>query len=261
MQCRVTYYKNHPTEHPQWTGGMIEKTCPVCQKHFRVKRSHSNSSIHCSKACYGKAQAERQKGDNNPSKTEAARKKLKQMWLLRPRQQKVFLKCPICNKMFSVRPSEIKKGRRFCSKSCSNASWSVRVLHPLPNRPELALQKLLDNYFPNTWKYTGDGSFLVGWYNPDFVNCNGCKDIIELFGDYWHSMKVIKKKWARTELGRVMAYNSLGYRCLVIWEYELKNEDAVVAKIEQFMKVTESHHGKVKKGAPCLRLNLKTLKI
>jgi len=31
-----------------------------------------------------------------------------------------------------------------------------------------------------------------------------------------------------------MAYNSLGYRCLIIWDYELKDEETVVAKIKQF---------------------------
>jgi len=37
-----------------------------------------------------------------------------------------------------------------------------------------------------------------------------------------------------TELGRTMLYNALGYQCLVIWEHELKDEGAVIAKVKQF---------------------------
>lgn len=58
----------------------------------------------------------------------------------------------------------------------------------------------------------------------------------QLYGDYWHSESKTKGKWRKTELGRIMAFNSLGFRCLVIWECELKDEQAVVAKVKQFMK-------------------------
>lgn len=235
LQCRVAYFANHPSEHPRWQGGLLRKICPVCQSSFYIKRSHFNERIYCSRECYMKVQSERQKGDTNPAKREVARKKIKQSWVGRPRQW-VFLECPVCKKVFRAFPSEVKKGRRFCSKTCSNMSWAIRKLHPKPNKPERALQGILDSHFPEQWKYTGDGSSLIGWFNPDFVNCNGQKAIIELFGEYWHSTKVAKDKWEKTELGCIMAYNSLGYRCLIIWDYELKDEQAVVAKVKQFMK-------------------------
>ena len=109
----------------------------------------------------------------------------------------------------------------------------ARGLGQQPNSAERRLQATLDCHFPGSWKYTGDGSFIIEGYRPDFTNINGKKEIIELFGDYWHSAKKIKK-WSESELGKIMAYNSFGYRCLVIWEYELKNPDTLKGKLLEF---------------------------
>lgn len=106
-----------------------------------------------------------------------------------------------------------------------------------PTKPEKELGNILDTYFPQ-YKYNGDGSLgvtLAGMI-PDFVNINGKKEVIELFGDYYHCSKMVDDDWRRTELGRIMAYNSLGYRCLIIWEHELKElaEKGIVMKIRNF---------------------------
>lgn len=106
-----------------------------------------------------------------------------------------------------------------------------------PTKPEKELGNILGAYFPQ-YKYNGDGSLgvtLAGMI-PDFVNTNGKKEVIELFGDYYHCSKMTKGDWRRTELGRIMAYSSLGYRCLVIWEHELKElgEKGITMKIRNF---------------------------
>lgn len=84
---------------------------------------------------------------------------------------------------------------------------------------------------------------VIGHCVPDFANCDGKKEVIELFGDYWHTKKE-KMYWHYTELGRIMAYNSFGYNCLIIWEHELNDSEAVVSKIKQFTK----HGRRVKCG-------------
>lgn len=103
-----------------------------------------------------------------------------------------------------------------------------------PNQVELHLQKILDTYFPKQWKYVGDGGVILNGLIPDFINCNGKKELIELFGDYWHRKEGLR--WNYTELGRIMAYNALGFRCLVIWEQELqKLSDIEIAdKVREF---------------------------
>lgn len=48
----------------------------------------------------------------------------------------------------------------------------------------------MNRLFPNEYRFVGDGSFWIGGKNPDFINVNGQKKIIEMFGDYWHSREV-----------------------------------------------------------------------
>lgn len=107
----------------------------------------------------------------------------------------------------------------------------VEALNKRPNKPEKHLLRIL-NSEALPFRYTGDGSFILGGYLPDFVQCNGKKQIIELFGDYWHSKEDIS--WHETELGRIMAYNQFGYKTLVIWEHELQDEAKAIEKIKLF---------------------------
>ena len=46
------------------------------------------------------------------------------------------------------------------------------------------------------YKYTGDGSFLIGWKNPDFININGEKKLIEVGNVYHHPNGYEKKRRA-----------------------------------------------------------------
>ena len=90
------------------------------------------------------------------------------------------------------------------------------------------------------FEYNGDGRLgvMIGGLIPDFVNVNGKKQVIELFGDYYHSPELVKNDWRRSELGKLMIYNSLGWNCLIIWQHELKEltEAEVIAKIKTFQR-------------------------
>lgn len=106
-----------------------------------------------------------------------------------------------------------------------------------PTQPEQKLIEIVDRYFPE-FKYNGnfDEGIILNHLIPDFVNVNGKKELIEVFGDYFHSSSGSKNKWHRSELGRVMAYNSIGWKCLIIWEHELKELSAeqITEKINRF---------------------------
>lgn len=108
-----------------------------------------------------------------------------------------------------------------------------------PTKPERQLGAILDRYFPE-FKYNGDGRLGVtlGGLTPDFVNVNGKKHLIEVFGDYYHSPEVLGNKWKGSELGKIMIYNSVGWDCLVIWERELEKltEEEIIDKISNFSK-------------------------
>ena len=104
----------------------------------------------------------------------------------------------------------------------------IAAQHISPNKPEQVLQHLLDNRFPGDWKFVGDGSVVFNGYNPDFINVNGKKLIIELFGDYWHR--------GEDPADRAKLFEPFGFRTLVIWEHELKNMGKVEKRISSFME-------------------------
>lgn len=95
-----------------------------------------------------------------------------------------------------------------------------------PTQPEKYLRELLNDYFPNQWQYVGDGKVIIERKNPDFINCNGKKLIIELFGDYWHDVSEATTK--------PQFYLKYGFGCLVIWEHELKEPEKIVQKVKVF---------------------------
>lgn len=108
-----------------------------------------------------------------------------------------------------------------------------------PNKIERYLENILNSHLPD-YKYNGDGrlGIVLAGLVPDFPNVNGKKQVIEVFGDYFHNPRKRELKWHQTELGRIMAYNSVGFDCLVIWEHELKEltEEEIVEKISNFSK-------------------------
>lgn len=95
-----------------------------------------------------------------------------------------------------------------------------------PNKPETVILNILNELYPAEWKYTGDFSFIINGKNPDFVNVNGQKKIIELFGDYWHD--------GDDPQDRINIFKPFGYDTLVIWEHELKNINKVRNKLVKF---------------------------
>jgi very-short-patch-repair endonuclease len=102
-----------------------------------------------------------------------------------------------------------------------------------PNKAECRLQHILNQHFPSEWKYTGPGDVVIGGLVPDFTNCNGRKQLIELFGEYWHDPKRTLR-YNYTEEGRTEAYEAFGFECLVIWVREMKDEEKLVQKIKGF---------------------------
>lgn len=109
----------------------------------------------------------------------------------------------------------------------------IRANHHRPTKPEQRLIAIIDkNNLP--FKYTGDGSFIIHGVNPDFVNSNGAKLVIEVFGDYWHSNQRNQLTWKRTELGRIMLFNSYGFNCMIFWESELNllSDKAIADRIK-----------------------------
>lgn len=94
-----------------------------------------------------------------------------------------------------------------------------------PNKQEQKLIGFLDEHnFP--FEYVGDGKVVIERYCPDFIDCNGSKKIIELFGSYWHTPEDIEV--------REKTYGKYGFQMLVVWDNELSDKKALLDKISSF---------------------------
>ena len=85
---------------------------------------------------------------------------------------------------------------------------------------------VLNGLYPGEWKYVGNGQVIIAGKCPDFVNVNGQKKIIELFGDYWHK--------GQNPQDRMDLFTPFGYDILVVWEKELKDFKSLRRKIFDF---------------------------
>ncbi len=110
-------------------------------------------------------------------------------------------------------------------------NWRIRqicngVIKAKPTKAEIKLNQYIQELFPNEYKFVGNGDFIIGGKNPDFININGEKKIIEMFGDFWHK--------GENPQDRIDLFAEYGFGCLVIWESELKNKELVISKLREF---------------------------
>lgn len=103
-----------------------------------------------------------------------------------------------------------------------------KSLNIKPTHPE----KFLINFFKKhdlPFKYTGDYSFWIKGRNPDFINCDGQKQIIEFNGFYTHNK--------REEIERSKLFSEYGFTTLFLHYPDLENESDLLNKINDFMVV------------------------
>jgi G:T-mismatch repair DNA endonuclease (very short patch repair protein) len=114
----------------------------------------------------------------------------------------------------------------------------LKALIKRPTKPEQQLIEILRG-LKMPFRYVGNGSYIIGNMNPDFIHTGGKKVAIEIFGDYWHDpTKNPKVPYSRTEEGRKEAFSKHGWKLIVIWERELKknNIEEIREKIEEALK-------------------------
>ena len=225
------YYESHYTTH----------TCIICNKEFRLRICDKNKGRKiCDRACVekwyvleGKRKCESGiLGNITPEQRERGLKKSRETHRklaesgASSRKMKEIWKRESYRKIKTQQPHDWwkslsdKEKEEFVKKTRVNAR---------PNKGELALINLFnDNNLP--YKFVGDNSLIISGFNPDFVNCNGSKKIIELFGTYWHKRPNVIERDKR----RLVAYSNLGYETLIIWENELKDLDSIANKVKEF---------------------------
>ena len=101
------------------------------------------------------------------------------------------------------------------------------------------LEGLINNLTSDKIKYIGnhkwwrtlkiivDGKEIIKRKNPDFL-IESKNAIIEIHGDYFHKNDYDDKVW-------IEAWAKIGYRCLIIWEHEIKQDiESVLNRIADF---------------------------
>lgn len=198
----ITGERNH-----RWN--RVKRICETCGKEFEVKasRAKKGKGQFCSCACANKGR----KGENNPEWKGGLVKRI----------------CEVCGKEFEVYPSRIKNGlSRFCSRSCPRKKQAIPKHH---TKPERIFERICEKYnLP--FHYVGDGSLWIGKnpsINPDFVECNGKKIAVEVFGDYWHSplLRYNIGDYQRADV-RTKTLKKYGWKLIVLWQTDLLREDA-----------------------------------
>lgn len=60
--------------------------------------------------------------------------------------------------------------------------------------------------------------------------------VIDFFGSWYHSEEIRKQSREEHENSRIKHFAKEGYKCLIVWEEELKEVEKVIKKVIQFSK-------------------------
>lgn len=104
--------------------------------------------------------------------------------------------------------------------------WVKAAMSAVVNKPNYSEKKLgdiLERHFPGDFRMNVSGEVVIGGKIPDFVNVNGKKLVVELFGSKWHKLE--------EEKSRKAFLKKYGFKTVVIWQKELKDEVLVVEKV------------------------------
>lgn len=101
----------------------------------------------------------------------------------------------------------------------------------------------MSNLFGAAAASTGDHSVYIRsgehLLNPDFMELNGIKKVVEVFGDYWHGRKEaleVQKEDVRTAL-----FKAAGFDTLILWEGWLKahTHEEIASTITTFLSAPQ----------------------
>ena len=184
----------------------IDKTGKKCPTPYVVRRITPHGNI-------GKSRPSRFKGipyEERYGKEKAARIRKAQTGRIVSEEQK----------------EELRERTKKLWKNPDYVEKQKKAREITPNKPEKKLGQLLEDLFPREYKFVGDWTVAIDGKSPDFININGQKKIVELFGDYWHR--------GQNPQDRVDAFKPFGYDTLVIWEHELENREPLENKLRKF---------------------------
>jgi hypothetical protein len=126
------------------------------------------------------------------------------------------------------------KGKKKPPRTKNHIQNLLKSICILPNKFEIKCMAYLDRMYPNKFKYTGNGSFLVDSCSPDayseelntvclfqgdYFHCNPKK----YKGNYYNQMvkKTAQEIWDKDNQV-IKTFKKEGYKVVIIWEGEIK---------------------------------------
>ena len=134
---------------------------------------------------------------------------------------------------------KISKGHRGKPMSESHFRNWLKSLLKRPTKVEEELGILLKELFPGEYKYVGNGEVIIGRKCPDFINVNGKKKIIEMYGNFFH-----KDEWKTRGAERIKFFQQYGYDTLIVWSSELAKREILIKRLLVFHNSIQSFSSK-----------------
>lgn len=133
------------------------------------------------------------------------------------------------------------KGKFVSEETCLKMSISSKagmtkerirkiLTRRIPSSLEIQFQEIIDKH-KLPYEFVGNGSFIIGGYNPDFINTNNEKIAIEVYAQYFKKKKHSTiKGW---KIGRQNTFRKYGWKILFFDESQV-NEKNVLKKVGMF---------------------------
>lgn len=133
------------------------------------------------------------------------------------------------------------RGRKLSEEHKENIRKGLRGRKNEKSKPELKFEEICIK-FNLPFRYVGDASLWIGSkkgkkLNPDFIEANGKKVIVEIMGRYWHSPLINPKIREDAKLlYREKHYKKHGWKTIFIWDTDLERKDAEEFVLSLFKK-------------------------
>lgn len=244
LRSRLEAITSHSTK--------VKRVCKVCSREFLVSpyKVKPRQAIYCSVECRVKGIRKLEvyhceycdrEFQSTPNVRRSGKDRFCSMECRYTAAKKgLYRPCLKCGHRYYVELCKLETSK-YCSMACRNSDKNYQkrraraaMAHQSPpTKPERLLSEIIvRHHLP--YAYTGDGSFVINNLNPDFVNTNGEKKVIEVFGDYWHG--VAANRLLDTVEGRQKALAKFGFQMLVLWEHEIlkDTEQSLLERIKSF---------------------------
>lgn len=118
------------------------------------------------------------------------------------------------------------KRKEYREKVIKNSLRALRL------RPTSFEKKIIDlcKKYNLPFRYIGNGQIIIAGKNPDFINTNGKKLLIETFCKFWHPKNYV--------VSRTSLFKNYGYGCLFLDDDDICNtqwETTCLTKIMKFI--------------------------